>query len=830
MDYRSKFLTGLGLILLLLVGKISIITENNVEEKEIKFDTLESDICSLYDNLSVIDYVLFEREYNPLVVIIAEKFIDGVNRVMNLSESLRILNVYDPRRIPYNRQLHEMILENIYLFEVNDSYYFVYPLNIQDHFLTIYSQKKLLKDNLDITFDFVNVNKEYSVFEDIFIPLQPSCTNCPLVKYINEKLEKGESFAELFELRKQLFREKETKNLSFAFNNDICTSMGFNVNSQSASSFLHFNTLLKQIQSNSKSLETKKRRTVERSLICIQSRHPEVEDVIFKNNSKLITLKNLMIMIDYLNWVNDTISSLYINDTSYGGLCENEHKIETLDLFCFMKETSDVTSHNITAWIEVLKELVAKSVISKLKWFNDLIFLYTTEYIIRNNSISFALDYLKEGMLNVTKSWSKVMTAAYNLIVENSLTVNNNNYEPIDNTICTIYEHWKTIDDLLLEVKFKKLVIIVTDDMTTGIKTVHQIRATRVEPKLRREDLHYSEQFLYDVIMKHIYLVQSNDTYYYIYPTTTKRQENSLIGYLEYKMIRDYSKVVYYFINFSNYFNEPNSLHYIDLAIPALPVYCDIISKNCKTRYISPSYLLKVHQEFFHRFPEHFHLYASFYNNFLEFANNYDQHYKGNINITYFLEFRNFLKQEISFDVNYLFTDLPCLPSRKLNRRTDIDFSLTKLVDVFYIYNLFYFSNKEIMLINDDDNTNLESLCSKKNILKFLKFFCFLKINYVDGILRDIDQKSYYIYQMENVVKNNKNFNIKYLSETIKWIEKLFSLNYIQFKYNESRIYKLSNSLYSQIPKITSNGADVSNKIYSIIKNNTIFLKCKKLL
>ncbi|XP_043466699.1 uncharacterized protein LOC122501368 [Leptopilina heterotoma] len=231
-----------------------------------------------------------------------------------------------------------------------------------------------------------------------------------------------------------------------------------------------------------------------------------------------------MITIDYLNWINNTM--LKSNDISCVSLCENEHEIKMLDLFCFIKEISDITSYNITAWIDTLQQLVAKSLISKLDWFNTLMIYYNYEYTMSEYQISYALNFLKGEMLNVSENWTDVMTTTYDL-VEDFLSVNNsNNYEPMNNTILTIYEHWETIDDLFFYVKFKRLVIIVPDDMRAGIKIiVDQIRASRVVPTVKREDFLNSEQFLYDVIMKHIYLVQSNYTYYYVYSSTTDKHK-----------------------------------------------------------------------------------------------------------------------------------------------------------------------------------------------------------------------------------------------------------------------------------------------------------------
>lgn len=117
--------------------------------------------------------------------------------------------------------------------------------------------------------------------------------------------------------------------------------------------------------------------------------------------------------IDYLHWIINTVSFLKSNNSSFGGLCENKHELEILKLFCFTKKISDVTSHNKKAWIEALKELVAKPLTSKLKWFNKLKFLYLNEYTMRKNQINSTLDSLKQEMLNVNENWKDMMYMTY---------------------------------------------------------------------------------------------------------------------------------------------------------------------------------------------------------------------------------------------------------------------------------------------------------------------------------------------------------------------------------------------------------------------------------
>lgn len=188
--------------------------------------------------------------------------------------------------------------------------------------------------------------------------------------------------------------------------------MGLNLNSKRTSSLLHFNALLNQIQNNSENFKkSKKRKTVKRSLICFLTRNLEVTENMYLRYDD--DVKHVMVMIGYFNWINNTISSLKSNDISFGGICENEHIIEILKLFCFMKEISYVTSHNITAWIDALKERVAKPLISKLNWFNSLIYLYKNEYTLRKNKISSQLYYLKQGIMNISENWKHVMNITY---------------------------------------------------------------------------------------------------------------------------------------------------------------------------------------------------------------------------------------------------------------------------------------------------------------------------------------------------------------------------------------------------------------------------------
>lgn len=309
-----------------------------------------------------------------------------------------------------------------------------------------------------------------------------------------------------------------------------------------------------------------------------------------------------------------------------------------------------------------------------------------------------------------------------------------------------------------------------------------------------------------------------------------KIDRNSLTRYVEYKMIKDYSNVVFYFVNYRNYFSLDKRIsdYHNDLVISALPGFCNLQSAKCLTRFINPTYLIKVHQEFVKSFPEYLFSYAYFSNDLSEFVNNHDSFDKNIVHFKYSQKFYRFLNNKnVSYSTQYLLRGLPCFLIQKLNNKIQTNFNMTKLNNVYDFYNLINSSYENMSSTNDRKNTNLEFLCKNTKTFKFLKLFCFLKIDYIDDMLRVIGQESDKISSIKTIVEEEKNVIIKYLLKTKDWIERLLSMNYIDYKYNESRIFKELDAFYSQIPKITFKGADLSNEIYSISKNHTMSLKCK---
>lgn len=202
--------------------------------------------------------------------------------------------------------------------------------------------------------------------------------------------------------------------------------------------------------------------------------------------------------------------------------------------------------------------------------------------------------------------------------------------------------------------------------------------------------------------------------------------------------------------------------------------------------------------------------------------NNPYSHYTGNDYFLFAQEFYHFLsRQQTSYDINYFLEDLPCSTLEKLNRRIDIRFSITKKENLNYIATLTQSAYKNIISINITDNINLNDFCMNSNVLKFIKFFCFLKINYIEGMLKFIDTKSIFVEKMKIMVENEKKVIIEYLSKTSKWMSKILVLR----NFNK-KILTEYNVSYSEMPNIISNGADSLKQIYLVKRVSELSFRC----
>lgn len=402
-----------------------------------------------------------------------------------------------------------------------------------------------------------------------------------------------------------------------------------------------------------------------------------------------------------------------------------------------------------------------------------------------------------------------------------------NSIQSMLSSSCLLYNYWETIDALLPKMNFKRLVIIVVNDVLTGARKIESIAGKRVVPKLKRKDLHYKKQFLYDEIMKHIHLTVSNDTYYYIYPFNYNRYHDVFITYFEYKMIKDYFKVVFYFVNIFNFFelNDDNSIR-SDSVIPALPDNCHLFTTNCRKRFLKPMYLISLHQEFHRRYSKYFSVYATFYSSLTEFINNHDSHHKKSNE--YAQKFYNFLKgQQISYDTDYLFKDLPCSSLQKFNKKINIDFHITKFEHFTNIVKLMNTALKNITSTNITKKDNLKYFCKNSNLLTFIKFFCFLEINYVEGMLKFIDTKSHYVDRnkyMTILVEKEKNVVHNYLSNTLVWMNGIFMYKIISYFLNLNEMLKY----YTEALKMISNSVDLFNTFYLLTRENVLNSTCYK--
>lgn len=366
--------------------------------------------CELYDYSEAIDDLLFEEKGQQLVIIIADNMNQGIARAENLTKSIRIMPKLKREDLDYSKQfLYDLILDQFYLYTSLDINYFVYPMNMLSDILTIYWQKKLIKDYSYITFNFVNVNENVSSFEDIAIPLMPYliCTNCSLLDYVQKKLKKGESFAELLDLRKRLFSDA-MKNHFFVINFneiDMWSLLDRYSNFQNETSMVHVSMLLKKINNTSY--------TDRNSLQCFESRITTMGNFIFKRSSlDMSKMRNILILSDYLQSVSSNITSLSISEP-FKYICSNVQMSELIRLFCFIKDLSDATVYNSTEWIKSLKQFANESLLNQKSWFKELILLYLNFSTLEKSQIVEGMKNLNTEMQKVEKNSKQLMEEAY---------------------------------------------------------------------------------------------------------------------------------------------------------------------------------------------------------------------------------------------------------------------------------------------------------------------------------------------------------------------------------------------------------------------------------
>lgn len=288
----------------------------------------------------------------------------------------------------HKSQFHDKLMGKIYLYESTDILYFVYPVNIRNDLVTTYYQRKLINDSFGVMFHFLNSINQFPFIEEIFIPLKPQsmCTKpCPFIEYVNKKLQIGENFVELFELRETLFENEEREHFLIKKFEKIDVSLFYgNSLAQNESSLTYFNTLLEETQKSSNSLKDSGKGTfVEKSINCFKSRCFGNIDFNFAEHSFSAThVRNVLIVTDYLNFLNLTIFSLNSSDASFGNLCNMIHYSEVIKLFCFIKDLSDATSQNIEAWINNLKLFASNSLMRPLSWLNRFVVLYKNQFYL----------------------------------------------------------------------------------------------------------------------------------------------------------------------------------------------------------------------------------------------------------------------------------------------------------------------------------------------------------------------------------------------------------------------------------------------------------------
>ncbi|XP_043472605.1 uncharacterized protein LOC122505189 [Leptopilina heterotoma] len=809
-------------IFFLLAVAIFSLDQNAADERRTSSRHFDDDICTFYDYTKAIDELLFTETSKPLVIIIADNMIKGIQKAKDLTQDTRINN-RESRDNHQNSQLFDKILEKIHLYESKDISYFVYPVNMRNDLLTTYCQRKLINDSFVVMFHFLNSKNEFPFEEEIFIPLKPHsmCTKqCTFIEYVEEKMQIGKTFFELFELRKKLFSEAARENFLISKSDKIDNSLFYQkLNSQNVSSMIYFNMLLEEIRNSSINLKDMVESTfVEKSINCFKSRCLGNKEFNFLKDSG-IHVRNVLTFTDYLTLLNSTIFSLDSSDASFGNLCNMIHYSEVIKLFCFIKNLSDATSLNIEAWISNLKLFVSNSLMSQLSWFNRLVALYRNQYYLDANTserekskLSMEIEYMDKDF----RQWMKFALSSINYVMRGKKL--EQLYETFED-ITIFYEYWETIDELLFDVKIDKLVIILTDDVAKGIQVLEKMTNNeRVKPKKNRGDLHYTKQFLYDIIVANFYLFQSNDTYYYVYPT--QLQNDMLMFYLHFMIFKDYSKTTFHVVKFEKSFTllGDNQFSFTDIVIPAIP------NPNCGINYSILTVLIDyslVHSLFYFQNSYTFRKYATEDRNLsllLKFHNSCEEK-------TYFMETKMQIFNALKFQrpailYDYAMNHIAYFKNVNLRRKNEIFLNMNKLDDVFNLSKIIKSAYKNLKSLNG--NNNLKDLCSFKENFKLLKLFCFLKNNLLSVFEAKNSEK---FVPIKTLIQKLENVITAFLKNSNEWLNKLLSIYYNVYDWDKVVILREFQTLYKEIAYITKRNKKLFKRILHLVEEKTMSLK-----
>ncbi|XP_043472636.1 uncharacterized protein LOC122505213 [Leptopilina heterotoma] len=810
MEFRKK---ELYLMLTLIIFSAE---QNAAKTKEAPRSLVNKDTCTLYDYSDVIDDILFYEKLKPTVIIIAEKINDGITRAKELTKNNRVLRSIDLTNIAYGHKIYRIISQNIFIYKTQDIYYFVYPENMKNDLLTIYCQNKLMKNNFGLMFNFLSLGNTFPYWEEIIIPIKPYslCTNCTFEEYVKEKLKTGESFSELFEVHKKLFSDQQ-KYIFFNKPINIATFY-YNLYSENKNSAMYFNTLMTRIEYVSKNPKENRK-----SLTCFESRYSEMEnfDFLQNSNSDKYYVRRTLSLTDYLNLLNNTISSLNRSDDSFENLCQIRPSSNLMKLFCFIKNLSNAQSHKTEVWINRLKQFLEDSLISQLSWFQKLVELYKKEYELDENSIASERRSLSAKIKNVDEKYDYWMNSAYFAVDYGRKKFKNNKTQETFEDFKSFYDYWETIDDLLFPVEMKKSVIIITNDIVKGINVLKTLTDKRIGPKKERKDLDYTKQFLYDIMEKNFYLFQSNDTYYYVYPTQLKN--DTLMFYIHYMMFKNYLNTTFHLVNFPDELSHRERDNFTHIVIPA------ITNRNCvKTAKFYKNFykILLNYDSFYQKAMNNVYQEQTIESNFSELVKYYDSCEKNNIVNEKMKIFNSSLFEDVGYRYDYFFQYVVSFSNVDLEVENKITFDVAKLEDIFHLYDLMQSAYENIQPINKHNDDCFKNLCNFKQNVKLLKLYCFLK-----DILRDVRKNEYKnaikFIETKELIDNVEFFIRNFFKTTIHWMQRLLSIYFNVYSLDDDEIFEKYESLYRMISSITETNDELFKKMFHVVVEETMSLK-----
>lgn len=355
--------------------------------------------------------------------------------------------------------------------------------------------------------------------------------------------------------------------------------------------------------------------------------------------------------------------------------------------------------------------------------------------------------------------------------------------------------------------------VIISNNMKKGIKKIEKLVVNRVLPKRKREDFHYTHQFLYDLMLRNLYLFKSSVHYYFLYPMNMLN--DALRTYWQNIIIENYFTTSFQFTIFEEHSDSPSTFDFTDITFPVNPIpnldsSNELLFNSLHNFLKSLNYLRGM--VFFKSDKITYDIKQYIARNIMYKLKVFKNSYKGDDYYNSFSTVFETLEKQVQADNNSL-TNLTCFEFFNLKRRNKISLSMLDMNDVFIFFDLIQSAYKYISLNGDDYSSDKQIFFDSQPNWKFIELFNFVKKVLYGKDTGNIDTNQI----LKTTINSIETFTKEFLVKANNWKDKLLSVYYNVNTLDKKKILNELQALYDEIPKMNLKNETLLKKILFIV-------------